>query len=72
MRQAGHLMVPRRRIAALDVDAPLDHVLAAMSHSPYSRVPVYRGSIDNIVGILRTKDLVRWFVEGAPPKTLPA
>jgi CBS domain containing-hemolysin-like protein len=70
MRQARQLMVPRGRIAALDIDAPLDHVLAAMSNSPYSRVPVYRGSIDNIVGILRTKDLVRWFVEGAPPRTL--
>jgi CBS domain containing-hemolysin-like protein len=33
-------------------------------------MPVFRGSIDNIVGILRTKDLVRWFVEGRPGTTL--
>jgi len=71
MRHAGQLMVPRRRIAALDIDAPLEEVLSIVSQSPYSRMPVYRGSIDNIVGILRTKDLVRWFVEGAPPRTLP-
>jgi CBS domain containing-hemolysin-like protein len=63
-------MVPRRRIVALDLDTPLDQVLAMVSQSPYSRLPVYRGSIDNIVGILRTKDLVRWFVEGSTERTL--
>jgi CBS domain containing-hemolysin-like protein len=33
-------------------------------------LPVFRGTIDNTVGILRTKDLVRWFVEGRPGATL--
>ena len=70
LRQARQLMVPRKRIAALAIDTPLNEVVATVAQSPYSRLPVYRGSLDNIVGILRTKDLVRWFVEGSPGTTL--
>jgi putative hemolysin len=66
LRQAKQLMVPRRKIAALDIATPLNEVISLVAQSPYSRLPVYRDSIDNIVGILHTKDLVRWFVtEGA-------
>ena len=57
-------MVPRTRMAALEVDTPMDEVIGAVAASPYSRLPVYRGSLDNIVGVLHTKDLVRWLVRG--------
>ena len=70
LRQGRQLMVPRKRISALAIDTPLNEVVGVVTQSPYSRLPVYRGSIDNIVGILRTKDLVRWFVEGGPGATL--
>jgi putative hemolysin len=70
LRQARQLMVPRKRIAALAIDTPLNEVVGIVAQSPYSRLPVYRGSLDNVVGILRTKDLVRWFVEGRPGATL--
>ena len=70
LRQARQLMVPRKRISALAIDTPLHEVVAIVAQSPYSRLPVYRESLDNIVGILRTKDLVRWFVEGSPGATL--
>ena len=63
-------MVPRKRISALAIDTPLNEVVGIVAQSPYSRLPIYRGTIDNIVGILRTKDLVRWFVEGRPGATL--
>jgi CBS domain containing-hemolysin-like protein len=66
LRQARQLMVPRRRIAGMEVNTPLAEVVSIVTQSPYSRMPVYRESIDNIVGILRTKDLARWFVEGTP------
>ena len=66
LRQARQLMVPRKRISAISIDTPLNEVVSVVAQSPYSRLPVYRGSLDNIVGILRTKDLVRWFVEGRP------
>lgn len=70
LRQARQLMVPRKRISAISIDTPLNEVVSIVAQSPYSRLPIYRGTIDNIVGILRTKDLVRWFVEGQPGASL--
>jgi putative hemolysin len=64
LRQAKQLMVPRRKIFALDITTPLHEVIGNVIQSPFSRLPVYRESIDNIVGILHTKDLVRWLVSG--------
>jgi putative hemolysin len=62
LRQAKQLMVPRRKIQAIDVATPLHEVIGILVQSPYSRLPVYRDSIDNIIGILHTKDVVRWLV----------
>jgi CBS domain containing-hemolysin-like protein len=64
LRTAAQLMVPRSKLAAIDVDMPYDHVLRAVATSPYSRLPVYRGSLDNVLGILHTKDVVMDFVDG--------
>jgi CBS domain containing-hemolysin-like protein len=57
-------MVPRPKIAALDVTTALNEVISYLVQSPYSRVPVYRDSIDNIIGIVHTKDVVRSLVTG--------
>jgi CBS domain containing-hemolysin-like protein len=62
LRQAKQLMVPRPKISALDIDTSLPEVIAIMAESPFSRIPVYRDSIDNVVGMLHTKDVVRWLV----------
>jgi len=62
LRQAKQLMVPRTKISALNIDTPLNEVITVVAGSPYSRLPVYRDSLDNIVGIVHTKDLVRWLV----------
>jgi putative hemolysin len=64
LRQAKQLMVPRRKISALDINTPLNQVITVVAQSPFSRLPVYRDSIDNVVGMLHTKDLVRWLVNG--------
>jgi CBS domain containing-hemolysin-like protein len=55
LKQAKQLMVPRTRMAALEVDTPLSDVIQVVAASPYSRLPVYRGSLDNIVGVLHTR-----------------
>ena len=70
LRQAKQLMVPRPEISAIDISTPLDEVIRLTAQSPYSRLPVYRDSIDNIVGMLHTKDLVRWLVSGHTGETL--
>jgi magnesium and cobalt exporter, CNNM family len=64
LRSARQLMVPRSRLAAIDAALPFDEVLRLVAVSPYSRLPVFRGSIDNIVGILHTKDVVMRYVRG--------
>jgi putative hemolysin len=70
LRQAKQLMVPRRKIAALDIKTPLHEVIGIVAQSPFSRLPVYRDSLDNVVGILHTKELVRWFVSERSTMTL--
>ena len=70
LKQAKQLMVPRRKIAAIDIDTPLAEVVAIVAQSPFSRLPVYRGSIDDVIGMLHTKDLVRWRVTGEQPVAL--
>jgi len=70
LRLARQLMVPRRRISALDIDMPRNEVIDLVARSPFSRLPVYRDSIDNIVGVLHTKDLASWLVNEEGSGTL--
>jgi putative hemolysin len=70
LRTARQLMVPRSRLAAVDVDLPFDHVLRYVAASPYSRLPVYRGALDNVVGMLHTRDVVTGFVSDQPPTSI--
>ncbi len=85
LRTARQLMVPRARLATIDADLPFDEVLRVVAASPYSRLPVYRGSIDAIVGILHIKDVVTGYVQSGTltvasllrpivrvPETMPA
>ncbi|MCL5429255.1 MAG: hemolysin family protein [Chloroflexi bacterium] len=53
------IMVPRIDIYALDVETPIDQAADALLESGYSRVPVYKGNIDNMVGLLYAKDLLK-------------
>lgn len=66
LRQARDLMVKRDALTTLPIDAPWDVVVATVHASPYSRIPVYRGSPDAIVGTLRVKDLIRHYVAEGP------
>ncbi|AWM35395.1 hemolysin [Hymenobacter nivis] len=57
-RMVKQIMVPRTKLAALDVHASEDQILETVFSEGYSRLPVYEGNIDNIVGILNVKDLL--------------
>ncbi len=59
------VMVPRPDMFCLDVASPTEAILPALREHLHSRVPVYEGSIDIIVGVLYTKDLLP-FVTGLP------
>lgn len=60
------VMVPRTDMFCLDIETPAEEILPALRAELHSRVPVYEGSIDVIVGILYTKDLLS-HVGGLPP-----
>lgn len=54
-------MIPRDRMAALDLSMPPDKVLESVRLGAHTRMPVYQGRLDNIVGIVNTKDLFYLF-----------
>jgi putative hemolysin len=56
-KEVHEVMVPRPEVVALSIDLPPQEALAAVIDSPYTRYPVYRGSLDEIVGILHVRDL---------------
>ena len=72
LRNARQLMVPRARLVALDVATPMEDVLRVTATSPYSRLPVYRQTLDDIVGILHTKDVVLHFIDHGASGSLAA
>ncbi|MGA1845691.1 hemolysin family protein [Deferribacter abyssi] len=58
------IMVPRTDMVAVKVDLPIDDVLKVVIETEYSRIPVYEGRMDNIIGILYTKDLLKELKDG--------
>jgi CBS domain containing-hemolysin-like protein len=56
-KEASDVMVPRPEVVALSVDLPPEQCLEAVMDSPFTRYPVYRETLDNVVGILHVRDL---------------
>ena len=56
---AGEVMVPRAKVSAIEVSTPLARVLEIVNADGHSRYPVFRESLDQIVGLLYAKDLFR-------------
>jgi len=57
-KEVADVMVPRPEVAAISVSLPPEEALQAVLDSPYTRYPVYRESLDDIVGVLHVRDLV--------------
>jgi putative hemolysin len=55
------LMTPRQALYAIEVSTPPAELVQKVVHSPYSRLPVYQGSLDKILGAVSTKDIVENF-----------
>jgi CBS domain containing-hemolysin-like protein len=51
------IMVPKEDIVAINQDSSIEEIIESLSKTKFSRVPVYKGNIDNIVGIVYTKDV---------------
>ena len=57
---AGEVMTARPAIVALPADAPLDQVRETIIESGHSRIPLYEGSLDHVVGVLYARDLIKF------------
>ncbi len=53
------IMVHRRNVNMIDADLPAADILAAIVGSPHTRLPLWRGDPDNVIGVLHAKDLLR-------------
>jgi putative hemolysin len=66
-KRAVDVMTPREQVFALDVDTPPAELGAAVARAGYSRVPVYRGTLDDVAGIVHAFDVLKAVGEELPP-----
>src|SRR3954462_3212897 len=57
-KEVADVMVPRPEVVAISIGLPAEEALKAVLESPYTRYPVYRESLDDIVGVLHIRDLI--------------
>ena len=57
-RSLRHVIVPRTQLFAAPVDLPAADLLSLLAESSHSRLPLYEGTVDNIVGVVHLKDLL--------------
>jgi Mg2+/Co2+ transporter CorB len=75
--EVSDVMVHRTAMGTINADAPAEQIVGDILASPHTRMPVWRNDIDNIVGIIHTKDLVRALYDvdndfSAARRTLPS
>ena len=68
---ASEVMTSRVDMIAIDIDDDWDDILAAVNDAPYSRLPVYEGDTDNIIGVLHLNALFRALLDGTPVDLRP-
>lgn len=56
-RTVYDVMIPRADIVALDIETPADEAVAKIAEHAHSRIPVFRGSLDDVLGMVHLKDL---------------
>ncbi len=62
--EVGDILIPRVNIVAVDVDTPFDDILKTFREKGLSRLPVYKDSIDTVIGILHEKDFFAAYLDG--------
>ena len=68
---ASEVMTARVDMAAIDIEDSWEDILAAVENAPYSRLPVYEGDTDNIIGVLHLNALFRAMMDGTPVDIRP-
>ena len=58
-RVVRQILIPRNKISAIDVESTKEEVIQKVIDEGYSRMPVYQDSLDNVIGVIYTKDLIK-------------
>lgn len=66
-RTVADVMVPRADIVALDIDTPLPELVQRIAEEGHSRLPVYRETLDDVVGMIHIKDVLAIVANRRPP-----
>ncbi len=64
------IMIPRTEMVAVSTDATTEEIIEQAIESRHTRIPVYKGTIDNIVGILNVKDLLKFWSQDLTGKDI--
>lgn len=67
-KEAKDIMTHRKNMVAVDADMSLVDAMKFMMDAAYSRFPVYEDAVENIIGILHMKDVMRLYLSGNPEK----
>lgn len=63
-RPVREVMTPRTDIDWIDINCTREQIRAALSETPHSRIPVAKGSVDNIIGVVSTRDMLTAMLDG--------
>jgi len=69
-RAVREIMVPRIDMVVVETSDTLDEVLRLVNERGYSRIPIYEETVDNIVGVVYAKDILKYLAEGRRPASL--
>ena len=61
MIEVGSIMVHRKHVTMLSIDQPLEELVNKVLNCPFTRIPLWKGNPDNIIGILHVKDFLKAF-----------
>jgi len=64
--RVSEVMVPRTEIVAVEVDAPLEEIVSLIQKQRFSRMPVYRETLDTIEGLVYSKDITTYWGKTTP------
>ena len=67
-KEVNDIMTHRKNMVAVDADWTLEEAMRFMLNEIYSRFPVYEDSVENIIGIVHLKDVLKMFVSGSTDK----
>ena len=66
-KTAEEILTPRVDVTAIDIDEDINTITEIIRTQRYSRIPVYKGTVDNIVGILHSWDYMDEIIKGSTP-----